>query len=299
MSSCFVVQIDLSLTEKLRTGLVSQGFTLSNPLHTVFQAKKKGISCTLYTSGKLTVQGKESKEFIQFFLEPEILGTFTHGYEAEVAAINIDLNPRIGVDESGKGDFFGPLCVAGVYADADSIAELPKLGVKDSKLLNDSAIVKIAQKIRKSYVYHIVRIGPKRYNELYEKFGNLNLLLGWGHATVIEQLLEQTGCNRVIIDQFAAEHIVENALKRKNKQALLTQRTKGEQDPVVAAASILARAAFVEGMEKLEAEWKVPLPKGAGPKIVQAGKKFIEMHGPEALIEVGKIHFKTHQEILN
>ena len=296
MSSSFVVQIDLTLADKLLGGLKEQGFEIAQPAYTLFQGKKKGVTCTLYSSGKLMVQGKEMAPFIQFYLEPEILHQFSFGYEKHTLAQ--DLTPRIGIDESGKGDFFGPLCVAGVFAGNEQIAHLAEIGVKDSKLLTDPSILKIAQKIRKDYQHHVVRIGPEKYNELYTKFGNLNLLLGWGHATAIEQLIEKTGCDTVIIDKFAAEHVVENALKRKQVKALLTQRTKGEQDLVVAAASILARAAFVEGLEKLEELWKITLPKGASEKTVQAGVQFVREHGPELLDKVAKVHFKTTQVIL-
>ncbi|MCH9625573.1 MAG: Ribonuclease HIII [Chlamydiales bacterium] len=291
----FVIQINLNLAAKLKQGLQEQDFVLSQPNYTLFQGKKPGVTCTLYTSGKLMVQGKNQADFIQFYLEPEILKTFSYGYEEQ----DIDLRPHIGIDESGKGDFFGPLCIAGVYADETSIPKLSKLGVKDSKKLNDPLILKIAQKIRKEYLYHIVRIGPERYNELYEKFGNLNLLLGWGHATAIENLIDQSGCERVIIDQFAAEHVVENALKRKKKKALLTQRTKAEEDLVVAAASILARAAFLEGLVQLEKKWEIQLPKGASQKTILAGKKFVSQNSSALLGSVAKLHFKTSQVVLD
>jgi ribonuclease HIII len=289
----FLAQIDLKLADKLKEDLIAQGFEISQPAYTLFQGKTKGVTCTLYTSGKLMVQGKEMEKFIQFYLEPEILKTFTYGY----AMVNLDLTPRIGVDESGKGDFFGPLCVAGVYAAGDQIKHLMEIGVKDSKLLTDPSIVKIAQKIRKDYLFHIVRIGPEKYNELYTKFGNLNLLLGWGHATVIEQLIEKSGCATVIIDKFASEYVVENALKRKKQTVALTQRTKGEQDLVVAAASILARAAFVEGIETLESTWSLPFPKGASAKTIESGVEFVRKYGQESLGKVGKLHFKTTQVI--
>lgn len=290
----YVIQLESTLVETLRAGLESEGFELAQPPHTIFQGKKKGVSCTLYTSGKLVVQGKEMKEFIEFFLEPKILGSFTFGY----AHVDHDLTPHIGVDESGKGDFFGPLCIAGVYADQESILELEKLGVKDSKLLKDGQICQIAEKIRKAYPFHVVQIGPKRYNELYESFNNLNLLLGWGHATVIENMVDKTGCETIIIDKFAAEHVVQNALSKKGKHVQLTQNTKGERDLVVAAASILARAAFVEGIEKLEKLYNQKLPKGASSMTIASGKKLVAAHGEQILQNVGKLHFKTARDIL-
>lgn len=290
----FVTQIDLNLADRLREGLQGQGFELSHPPYTLFQGKKKGITCTLYTSGKLVVQGKEMKSFIEYYLEPEILNSFTFGYEK----LALNPTPRIGIDESGKGDFFGPLCVGGVYAAGEQVTALFEMGVKDSKRLNDTTVLKIAHKIRKDFLFHIVRIGPEKYNELYEKFGNLNLLLAWGHATVIEALVEKSGCESVIIDQFAAEHVVENALKRKKRKVLLTQRTKAEQDVVVAAASILARAAFLEGLQQLEQKWELPLPKGASTQTIAAGVQLIKKHGLQILGSVGKMHFKTAQVII-
>lgn len=294
MTSSFVVQLDLALKDKLQDGLIDQGFKLDHPPYTFFQAKKQGISCTLYTSGKLVVQGKGMEEFIKYYLEPEILHVFSYGYEGEKQ----DKTPRIGVDESGKGDFFGPLCIAGVYAGEEEIKALLSFNVKDSKKLKDSSIVTIAQKIRSTCSHHVVRINPKKYNELYEKFNNLNLLLGWGHATVIDALSDKTGCTRALIDQFAAEYVVENALKRKHKQILLTQKTKGEEDVVVAAASILARAAFIEGLELLEKEFQLSLPKGASQATINSGKQLVKTFGKEVLERVGKLHFKTRQQIL-
>lgn len=292
--SCFVIQFDLALAEKLKMGLEAQGFTLTKPAHTLFQGKKKGISCTLYTSGKLTVQGSEMKEFVEYYLEPEILGKFSLGYEY----INVDLTPRMGVDESGKGDFFGPLCIAGVYGDAKTIEELGKIGVKDSKLLKDASILKLAAEIRKTCVYHVVKISPAKYNELYEKFGNLNLLLGWGHATVIDHLSEKTGCMKAIIDQFAGEHVVISALKKKKKNILLEQRTKAEADPVVAAASILARASFIDGLKQLGEQVGLILPKGASTLTREAASKLFKKYGREILMQVAKVHFKTYGQVV-
>jgi ribonuclease HIII len=295
MSSCFVAQIDVALAATLRQGLQEQGFTLSQPPYTLLQGKKAGITCTLYTSGKLLVQGKGKEEFIRYFLEPHILHTFTYGYEH----VECDLSPHIGVDESGKGDFFGPLCIAGLYAEGEGISKLVQMGVRDSKRVGDASSIKIAQKIRKDYLCHIVRIGPEKYNALYEKFGNLNLLLGWGHATVIEQLVIQSGCEKVIIDQFADEHVVIQALKKKNQKVLLIQRTKAEADVVVAGASILARAAFLEGLAQCEEISGIPLPKGSSGKTIEAGRELVKKQGASALFRFAKRHFKLSDKILD
>jgi ribonuclease HIII len=292
---CFVCEINLSLAEKLREDLIAQGFTLTVPAHTIFSAQKKGVSCTLYTSGKLTVQGKDKDEFIRFYLEPEILQSVAYSYPET----QVELFSHIGIDESGKGDFFGPLCIAGVYASEEQIKELLKIGVKDSKTLNEKMILSLSSKIKQICPHTIIKISPKRYNELYATFRNLNSLLGWGHATAITELVEKTGCTHVVIDQFASEHVVINAMKKKNVAITLVQKHKAESDPVVAAASILARATYVYGMQQLSTEYGIELPKGASPQVVKAGRLLVSKFGKEVLTATAKLHFKTTSEVLH
>lgn len=291
----FVTKIDPALSEKLRNDLVDQGFTLSTPQYTIFAAKKKGISCTLYTSGKLMVQGKDKKEFIEFYLEPEILKDLSFSHPETL----IDQTPRIGIDEAGKGDFFGPLCIAGVYASEENIKKLLDMGVRDSKRMGDKAIIALASEIRSLCPHSVVKLFPQKYNELYNKFRNLNHLLAWAHATAIEELVQATQCKTVIIDQFASEHVVENALKKKNLDVSLTQRHYGEEDPVVAAASLLARSAFVEGIDSLGKMVDCILPKGASSQVIQVGKTVVSRHGAPILEKVGKLHFKTKDMIIH
>ncbi len=290
----FVANIDPKLAAQMKVDLKSQGFDLSTPPHTLFSAKKKGVVCTLYHSGKLVVQGSDSAELIEYYIEPEILKEFSFTYQD----LNIDTHPHIGVDESGKGDFFGPLCVAALYAGGDEIKKLKSIGVQDSKNLSDSKVLEIGRKIQSSFHHHIVKINPAKYNEIYVQFGNLNSLLAWGHATVIEKLMEHTGCSTVMIDQFANESVVLKALGRKKLKPHLTQRHRAEEDLVVAGASILARQTFLEGLEKLSKEFEVKLPKGASLQVIKAGKELVRKHGKEVLGKVGKLHFKTTNAIL-
>lgn len=269
---------------------------MGKPPHTFFSARKKKLSCTLYTSGKLTVQGKEKEEFITYYLEPEILKLPIYTYPE----IEVDLSPHIGVDEAGKGDFFGPLCIAGVQADEAGIRQLLSMGVRDSKKMSDKTIFQLAHKIRTAFPYSIVRIFPLKYNALYETFHNLNHLLAWGHATVIAELAKKTGCEAVLIDQFSREPLVEKALKKIMTTPIsLKQRPRAEEDPVVAAASILARTAFVEGIERLGREFNQELPKGASNKVIMIGRELVEKYGKVVLSKVAKLHFKTYQDILS
>lgn len=291
--SCFVATVSPDVAEKLQSDLALQGFEISNPANTIFSAQKKGISCTLYKSGKLTVQGKDKDPFINFYLEPEILGTFSYSYPEA----NLDLTSRIGIDEAGKGDFFGALCIGGLQAEGDKILDLVKIGVRDSKRLSDTTVLALSKKIRLNFAHSIVRISPLKYNELYGQFHNLNHLLAWGHGTAIAELVAKTGCTKVTIDQFASESLVINALKRRNLNVNLTQRHKAEEDIVVAGASILARAAFLESIEQLGEMVSMPLPKGASDKVIQVSKKLIEKKGREILKSVAKLHFKITEQL--
>lgn len=293
-SHSYVATLDLKWADKLLHDLQEREFEITNPPHTRFSAKKKGLTCTLYESGKLVIQGKECAEFVEFYLEPEILQTFT--FRHPLAQTN--LTSHIGIDESGKGDFFGPLCIAGVYVKEDQFTTLHTLGVKDSKSLTEAAIRKLAKEIKKHCLYHIVKINPWKYNQIYANFKNLNRLLAWGHATAIEQLVQQTGCQEVIIDQFAAEWVVEQALKRKKIIVKLTQRHRAEEDLAVAAASILARQAFIEGLEQLSQEIGIELPKGSSQATQLAGQEVLRKLGEEKLKEICKQHFKTFDAIL-
>ncbi len=297
-SNIFVTTLDIKLAEKMCRDLKEQNFEITIPLHTLFSAKKKGISCTFYKSGKLTVQGKEMSSFIEFYLEPEILGTFTHTYKEISPETSEHEIAHIGIDESGKGDFFGPLCIAGVYATEDEIRDLRHLGVRDSKTLTDAAIISLGKKIKSQFKHQIVKINPLKYNELYDQFKNLNKLLAWGHATTIENLVLATDCHHVTIDQFASEHVVITALKRKMLEVNLTQRHRGEEDVVVAAASILARLTFLEGLELLGKDFGVTLPKGASKQTIAMGRKIYGEFGMEGLKKIGKLHFKTLDSII-
>lgn len=199
--------------------------------------------------------------------------------------------PRIGVDESGKGDYFGPLVIAACYVAPWHEAELD--GVKDSKKLTDALALKLAGKIKATCPHAVIAIGPTKYNELYAKIGNLNRLLEWGHARAIENVLEAQDCDLVISDQFANPAGLKRALMAKGKTVTLESRVRAEADLAVAAASILARAEFLNRLKKLGTDFGLTLPKGAGQPVLEAGKRFIADVGRDRLGEVAKLHFKT------
>ncbi|EHQ35615.1 ribonuclease HIII [Methanoplanus limicola] len=212
--------------------------------------------------------------------------------------------PVIGTDESGKGDYFGPLVTAGVLVDEVSALQLKYLGVRDSKEMNDSDIMFIAGKIREVCKgrYAVAEIMPERYNELYVQFRakneNLNDLLAWCHAEVIEEILSGNICKMALVDKFADDRVILEKLRERGKEVEIIQMNRAEQNIAVAAASILARSVFVEGMERLSREYDVRLPKGASPAVIAAGKKYVNKYGKKELNKVAKIHFKTTGQII-
>lgn len=282
-----------ALEKRLRDG----AFDLHDVPYARVGARKPGLSVTLYEKGpKVVVQGKECADFISFVLEPEILGEVKLGYEEILDPQQFE--PHFGIDESGKGDFFGPLVIAGVYTDAGIARDLIAAGVTDSKRIgSDQRIRQLADVILSTpgILADVVVLPPLRYNALYEKIGNVNRMLAWGHARVIENLLERRpDCPRSLSDQFAANpRTLSSALMAKGRTIQLDQRTKAESDVAVAAASILAREKFVAWMDRASDEHGIKLPKGAGPQVTEAGKQFLARHGAGRLPEVAKMHFKT------
>lgn len=295
----FTFNITPAQVEALRHRLTELDYDFATLPYGHYRASKGKVTVQAYESGKLVVQGKDAPAFIEFTLEPEILGEAKLGYD-EVHQPEM-FSPHLGIDESGKGDFFGPLVIAGVYTDRTTARTLLDLGVKDSKQISsDRKSLDLAAEIKKVVGPRasVITIGPEKYNDLYVRFKNLNKLLAWGHATVIENLLEVVpDCPLAISDQFANPKILQGSLKERGKKIELRQRTKAESDIAVAAASILARAGFLERLEKLGDALHVKLPKGASAAVKQIGIEIFRQHGVEKLRSVSKAHFRTFLEV--
>ena len=285
---------------KLRSLLEETGFEFAPKPYTIFFAQKEKLSVAVYEKGpKVLLQGKGVEEFIQFELEPKILGEARLGYE-EVHSPEM-FAPHFGIDESGKGDFFGPLVIAGAYVDAGIARKLMDAGVQDSKRIGSDARIRgLADAIRKNTqgLTDVVTIGPAKYNELYVKFGNLNSLLGWGHARVIENLLaKKPDCPRSLSDQFADPRVIQRSLLNHGQKIEIQQRTKAESDIAVGAASILAREAFINWLDRESKKLGLRLQRGVSAGVKEAGRKLVEKDGADALREVAKVHFRTAHEI--
>jgi ribonuclease HIII len=288
-------------TEQLRALLVEQNFEFKERPYMIFFAQKGKLTIAVFEKGpKVVIQGKETEDFVRFQLEPFVTGEARLGYE-EVLQPQM-FEPHFGVDESGKGDFFGPLVIAGAYVDRVIARKLLDHGVMDSKRIgSDQRIKALAESIRQTpgLTYNVVLIGPERYNELYARFGNLNDLLGWGHARVIENLLkDRPDCPRSLSDKFANERVILRALIDAGRRIQVEQRTKAEADVAVAAASILAREKFISWLENKGKQLGIILPKGVSAMVKTAAQELIRVHGAEILPKVAKMHFRTSGEVL-
>jgi ribonuclease HIII len=284
--------------DEFRKYLQRVGFKFEARPHQVFLARSESLVVSLYHSGKAVIAGKDRQ------LEKEV-----RWFLSKLGAVGEPLPPklqkvagrtRVGTDEAGKGDYFGPLVVAGVVLDARSEEKAAALGVRDSKELADSRAIELSTKVREiagEGNWEVIRIFPDKYNELYERMGNVNHILAWAHARVIEVLLRtRPDCGLIVVDEFSARSL-DAALTDRGRAAELVQSVRGERDAAVACASILARAGFLDGLEKLGEEYGTAFPKGA-TAVVGVAREFVRKHGEQCLGKVAKLHFRTTQKVL-
>lgn len=272
----------------------------SVPSGTLF--KINGTNISIYTSGKVLFQGKDAKIWYEklsniFIPKKNIIENkkITQKDLSEITTF-----PRIGSDESGKGDFFGPLVTAAFMLVSKEVEnELISLGVTDSKKIKDNKIFELAPIIKNLGPSQIIKINPIKYNELYKKMNNINKILGWSHARAIENILIGKECKLAIADQFGDEKIIKSSLFKLGKDIELIQTPKAERDLAVAAASILAREAFLKGINSLSEKYRTVLPLGAGENVISTGVQHAKKNGISSLTEISKTHFRTLDNIMS
>lgn len=273
---------------------------LNQKQYAFWEIKNKDFTATFYNSSKFLIQGKNIEplfdKLTENFMEIQEKGKNKKVKDANIGIPVLPL-PYIGTDESGKGDFFGPLVIAGVVVDEKNRKLFEDLGIKDSKTLKDEQMLEMFHEIERNSVFSVVSISNQKYNELYIKFRNLNKLLAWGHARVIENILEKTTCKYALSDKFGDESLIKNALMEKGKSIHLEQRVRAESDIAVAAASVLARATYVQRLEDMSGYYGFKFPKGCNDNVKQAAKDFSRMYDRKRLYEVCKGHFKTYHEL--
>jgi ribonuclease HIII len=263
-----------------------------------FAFRGDGVNVVAYPSGKVVIQGKKTESFVTYILEPEITRKPQWGLER----IHHPewFVPHAGMDESGKGDFFGPLVTACVIADSSMVDAWLQSGLRESKKLgSDLTVFKMEQLVRRTHgvVVEIAFAGMEKYNALYKKFGNLNELLAWLHAKSLDNALKKRWVSEGLLDQFSRGKLVQKYLESTNFN--LKQRVRAEEDPVVAAASVVARAEYLRQLKKLSDEAGMPLPKGAGTRVQEIAHTLVKNLGQERLGCFAKLHFKTTDKIVN
>lgn len=286
-----VLTLGKAAADALAARLEGADFEWRSPPHSRFQVRGDGVVATLYTSGKLVVQGAGVDAFELRFLD----GTGTpaapraSASAAQAAATSTDDVPTLGSDETGKGDYFGPLVVAAVRLEPDQARDLAAAGVMDSKRVSDVQARRLGAAIAGQLPCRVRRIDPPEYNVLHKKHGNLNLLLAEAHAEVLRPLARDG--DLIVVDQFGPERLVVQAMA--GAPGTLTQRPRAEEITAVAAASIVARQVFLDALAELSEEFAIDLAKGAGTPTDKAARAFVKLHGVGRLGAVAKLHFKT------
>ena len=266
--------------------------------YSVFAFKGEGVNVVGYHTGKVVVSGKNTEDFVENILEAEITKEARLGYDHVHHPEWFTLHA--GCDESGKGDLFGPLVAACVVADGDMVKYWMEAGVADSKQLSDTNILKLNKLIRDTdgVVIKSAFARMPKYNDLYIKFGkNLNKLLAWYHGRALNEALDARPAPWGLLDQFTNQPLVDAYVRERN-DFRLESRTKAESDPVVAAASIVARAIYVREMQRLSEAAGQTLLKGAGANVLKQAKAIVNEQGTEALANFAKMHFKTAYQAL-
>ena len=317
MKTCFTYELTEDQQEILLGLMVNGNFRRREVPYALYSIEGDHFNATLYEKGKhgkrkLCIQGSKAEDFVLFQLEPLVLGAATLGYEKELSPELFA--PHAGSDESGKGDYFGPLVVCCAYTDEALSDEMAKLGVRDCKQMSDKAVLTAGAKLRALLGptgYAVVKLGPAAYNRLYAKMKNINRMLAWAHGTAIEELLtKREGCGRVVVDQFApTEATILRALKERGKKAVVEQRHKAESDIAVAAASVIARELFLRAISDMTTEVFGPppadgsqvqkVPAGSSdPRVRELAEEMVRKNGATWLMNHCKAHFQTTDKVL-
>jgi ribonuclease HIII len=300
--SSYTVKLDDAQMATLRAICEQRGWQPLEVAYTrfAFKSDQAKVNVSAYTSGKVLIAGKGTEDFVRDTIEPEVTKAAKLGYDE---VLNPDwFEAHAGLDESGKGDFFGPVVAATVIAEKSAILKWREAGVADSKKIAESKILQLDKLIRETpwVVVKTCFCSMPKYNELMARpRANLNLLLAWQHATALSQALVEKPVKWGLLDQFTEQPLVQRELAKKRAEPFeLRMRTKAESDPVVAAASIVARAEYVRIMRALSEKFGEPLQKGASARVKDQAHVIIKKFGVLALKDFAKLHFRTAYEVV-
>lgn len=297
-----VVKLGESEGRALEARLESGSFDFRGVPHAKFSAKGEGVVVTLYGSGKLVIQGAHPDAFVLKYL-PEQAGASggaARGADSSGSASATDTAGAwtklacVGSDETGKGDFLGPLVVCALRLEPSDGQALRESGVTDSKLLSDVRARELGAALSQRFPVGIERIDPPAYNAEYARVGNLNVLLAAAHGRAIRAVARPG--DHVVVDRFGPEARMRAELK--DHTGGFEQFPRAESRvPAVAAASCVARMIFLEALDELSAQFAVDLAKGAGTPSDRAAGEFIRLHGRDQLGAIAKLHFKNSDRV--
>ena len=295
MANSYTLKLGAAAQAEVRGFFQDKGFEFHEAPHAFWNARGPECNATFYRSGKLLLQGKEADVY------RGLLGDETPGARPFHAGLILQPKPAprtwIGTDEAGKGDYLGPLVVAGVLLKREHLEILHTLGVDDSKALSDHRLPEMVRAIEALGPSEVLVLSPARYNDMYASMGNLNRMLAWAHAKVIESLAGQGEAEWIIVDQFEKRGAVSRRVAAAGISLPITERPKGESDPAVAAASVLARAAFLRVLKSLSRRYQVELRPGAGGPTLASARAFVKAHGRDGLKDVAKLHFASTDQL--
>lgn len=278
----------------------------STPQGAIFSAQTPDAVITAYKSGKVLFQGRHPEAEIEKWPQGESKTTEKHERNEPspfTPKNSLYLSSHIGSDEAGTGDYFGPITVSAVYMNEANINLLQEIGIKDSKTLSDDKISQLALKLMEEEIpYSLLVLPNEKYNRLQRQGWSQGKMKAMLHHHAIKKLKKKIGNQRydgIVIDQFCTPQVFERYIHSEDERLLEHTYfvTKAESYSLaVAASSIIARAKFVEEMERLSKEVGIPLPKGASEKVDRAIAEIIRNKGKETLHYCGKIHFANTEK---
>lgn len=270
-----------------------------------FAAKTSDTAITVYNSGKVLFQGGGAdREASRWGTVETQKSNGKSSAKGDTLPANLSALSVVGSDETGTGDFFGPVTVAACYVPSDKIELVRELGVKDSKQLTDDLMRQIAPDLEATLVHSVLTVPNPKYNEIQQQGNSQGKIKALLHNQALKHVLrkmedEKPDC--ILVDQFAARGVYYNYLKDEPEiiRENLVLSTKAEGLHVsVAAASILARVAFLKEMDRLSQLAGLTLPKGAGPKVDEVAAKIILKHGEATLKTMTKWHFANREKAM-
>jgi ribonuclease HIII len=294
----YTCKLDEMHLQKLGDRCEFNGWEFYEVPHSQFAYRSSHLNVVAYNSGTVVIQGRNTEDFVQNTLEPEITGKIQLGYDE----INHPdwFEEHGGMDESGKGDLFGPLVSVCVIGGREQVIAWIQAGVKDCKAIGSDEKIFALEKVIRNTSGAIVEsflLSMRKYNELYGGFGeNLNRLLAWYHSKSLSNALQLRPVDRVLLDQFSKQPLVQQFFR--NQKVQIHMRPRAEEDPVVAAASIIARAEFIRALKALSQNAGETLHRGAGNEVLEQAKALAKKVGTDHFGDFAKLHFSTAQQAI-